>query len=229
METKFVSYCRLSTKERAGKSSWGLQAQQDAVERYVRSVSGEVVASFSERETATGKKHRPVLQQALDECKARSAVLVVAKIDRLTRNIAFLSKLEESGVQFVSADNPMASSLTVGILALVGQEEAKTIQKRIREGLSAAKARGVRLGAPPESRQKSLQRARKEKKERADEFSRGLIKEVISIEERSRKKPTLQGLADRLNREGFRTRRGKMFYPKSVSLLKQRAESLGLY
>ena len=142
---RFISYLRVST-EKQGKSGLGLEAQRHSVAEYLNGGSWELVAEVVEVESGKNNK-RPKLAEAINLCKAYNAVLVVAKMDRLARDAHFLLGLQKSGVEFVAADNPQANRLTVGILALVAEDEAKAISQRTKAGLAAAKARGQVLGA----------------------------------------------------------------------------------
>lgn len=142
----FVAYLRVST-EGQGRSGLGLEAQREAVARHVAGAGGAISAEFVEVESGR-KKERPQLAAALATCRASRATLVIAKLDRLARNVAFVSNLMESGVEFVAADMPVVNRLTVHILAAVAEEEARMISARTKAALAAAKARGVRLGNP---------------------------------------------------------------------------------
>jgi len=144
--SRFVSYLRVST-EKQGRSGLGLEAQRAAVEAHVAGVGGTVTAEFIEVESGR-KKDRPQLAAALADCRGRRAVLVIAKLDRLARNVHFVSGLMESGVEFIAADMPTVNRLTVHILAAVAEEEARMISARTKAALAAARARGVRLGNP---------------------------------------------------------------------------------
>src|SRR3954468_17477521 len=143
-EGAFVAYYRVST-ERQGRSGLGLAAQRKAVEDLLNSGSWRLVAEFTEVESG---KHadRPALAKAFQACRLRRARLVIAKLDRLSRDAHFLLGLEKAGVDFVAADMPTANRLTVGIMAMVADEERRMISKRTKEALAAARARGVRLG-----------------------------------------------------------------------------------
>lgn len=142
---KFVAYLRVSTA-RQGRSGLGLEAQQEAVQQFVRSRGGKIIApEFVEVET--GKRNdRPELMKALKRCRVTGAALVVAKLDRLSRNAAFLMTLRDSGVDFVAADLPEANTLTVGVMAVVAQHEREAISQRTKAALAAAKVRGTTLG-----------------------------------------------------------------------------------
>src|SRR5215218_2974280 len=143
-EGAFVAYYRLST-ERQGRSGLGLEAQRKAVEDFLNGGNWRLVAEFTEIESG---KHsdRPALAKALQACRPRRAKLIIAKLDRLSRDAHFLLGLEKAGVDFVAANIPTANRLTAGIMAMVADEERRLISKRTKEALAAAKARGVQLG-----------------------------------------------------------------------------------
>src|SRR5687767_2981985 len=142
---KIVAYYRVSTK-RQGQSGLGLEGQQAAVEAFAKQHGAKIVASYTEVES--GKRaDRPALAQAIPHAKLAKATLVVAMLDRLARNVAFLSSLMESGCDFVAVDNPHANKLTIHILAAVAQDEAERISERTKAALKAAKRRGVKLGS----------------------------------------------------------------------------------
>jgi DNA invertase Pin-like site-specific DNA recombinase len=139
-----VAYYRVSTAKQ-GRSGLGLEAQRTAVNAYVESgawiLSGEFV------EVESGKiDRRPQLEAALAQCELTGATLIVAKLDRLSRNVAFLATLQDAGTRFLAVDMPEANELTIHIMAAVAQAERKAISKRTKEALAAAKARGVKLG-----------------------------------------------------------------------------------
>ncbi|HEY8614174.1 MAG TPA: recombinase family protein [Roseomonas sp.] len=141
---KYVSYLRVST-DRQGKSGLGLEAQREAVRGHMAGGASWLCAEFVEVES--GKRNeRPQLAKALAACKAHGATLIIARLDRLARNVAFVSNLMESGVEFVACDFPSANRLTVHILAAVAEHEGRMISERTKAALAAAKARGVKMG-----------------------------------------------------------------------------------
>jgi DNA invertase Pin-like site-specific DNA recombinase len=141
---KFISYLRVSTA-RQGISGLGLEAQREAVSRYLNGGHWKLVQEIVEIES--GKRNdRPAIAEALRLCRLHRATLVIAKLDRLARNVHFISSLMESGVDFVACDFPEANRLTVHILAAVAEHEAVMISARTKAALTAAKARGVALG-----------------------------------------------------------------------------------
>src|SRR5262245_29610638 len=141
---KFIAYFRVST-DRQGKSGLGFEAQRETVMNYLNGGRWTLVGEFTEVES--GKRaDRPELEKALAACKKQKAKLVIAKLDRLSRNLAFIATLMESGVEFVAVDNPHANKLTVHILAAVAQHEREMVSERTKAALAAAKKRGQVLG-----------------------------------------------------------------------------------
>jgi DNA invertase Pin-like site-specific DNA recombinase len=140
----FIAYYRVSTA-RQGRSGLGLEAQRKAVHDYLNGGDWRLLGEFTEVES--GKNNaRPELAKALARCRVMGAKLVVAKLDRLARNAAFLLNLRDAGVPFVAADMPDANEMTVGIMAVIAEGEAKAISTRTKAALQAAKERGVKLG-----------------------------------------------------------------------------------
>src|ERR1700693_2553841 len=143
---KFVSYLRVST-DKQGHSGLRIEAQRKAVDDYLNGGRWTLLKEYVEIES--GKRNdRPQLLAALAHAKATGATIVIAKLDRLARNVAFISNLMESGVEFVAVDMPLANRLTVHILAAVAEHERELISQRTKAALAAAKARGTKLGNP---------------------------------------------------------------------------------
>ncbi len=141
---RYIAYYRVSTK-RQGKSGLGLEAQKNAVADYLNGGRWSLLDEVTEVESGT-RSDRPALANALALCRLHKATLLVAKMDRLSRNLHFLSGLMESGVDFIACDLPAANRLTIHVLAAVAEAEAEAISARTKAALAAAKARGVKLG-----------------------------------------------------------------------------------
>ena len=215
---KFIAYYRVSTRKQ-GLSGLGLEAQRDAVRNYI--APEFIDAEFTEVETGTNKKHRPELAKALELCRKHNATLLIAKLDRLARNVSFVSSLMDSDVKFKAVDFPEANELTIHILSAIAQHEAKIISERIKSALAVKKKQlaqqGLQLGTPA-----NLTNAHRTKGVTA-------IKEKASNNEHNRKAKaliqrmsgvSLQTIANSLNEAGFLTSRNKRFSPMQVSRLR---------
>src|SRR5215471_1464400 len=144
MRGKFISYLRVST-DKQGERGYGIEAQRKAVEDYLNGGNWQLLGEYVEVES--GKRNdRPQLVAALAACRKHKAKLIIAKLDRLSRNFAFIAALMDSKIEFVCCDFPTANRLTLHILAAVAEHEREMIAQRTKAGLAAAKARGVRLG-----------------------------------------------------------------------------------
>ncbi|WP_339950728.1 recombinase family protein [uncultured Albimonas sp.] len=206
---RIVAYERVSTA-RQGRSGLGLEAQRHAIEQLVEARAATLLGRFTEVESGR-KADRPELTKALHLAKVTGATLVIAKLDRLSRNAAFLLALRDSGVRFLAADMPEANDLTVGIMALVAEQERRAISRRTKEALAAAKARGVQLGNPNGA--VALRQAadggaslRRTVSENADAFAQDLAPVIEAI--RAEGIASLRGIAAALNTRGMLTRRG---------------------
>jgi DNA invertase Pin-like site-specific DNA recombinase len=215
---KYVAYYRVSTKKQ-GVSGLGLEAQKEAVHRYI---APELIdKEFIEVETGTSKKKRPVLLEALRLCKLHDATLLIAKLDRLARNVSFVSSLMDSKVKFKAVDFPEANELTIHILSAIAQYEAKTISTRLKEAFAIKRQRGDKMGAPEHLTYKNRLMGVDAIKENAKNNLNN-IKAIAFIEKCIQTKYTLQGIANELNKSQFKTARGKDFNPMQVSrLIKQ--------
>jgi DNA invertase Pin-like site-specific DNA recombinase len=149
MCTKFVAYYRVST-DKQGKSGLGLEAQEAAVVAFIASKGEDarLLASFVEIESGKRSDNRPQLKLAMEQARLTGATLLIAKLDRLSRDAHFLLGLQKAGVKFVAVDMPEANELVVGLMALIAQAERQMISARTKAALAAAKARGVKLGNP---------------------------------------------------------------------------------
>jgi DNA invertase Pin-like site-specific DNA recombinase len=143
-EQRFVSYFRVST-DKQGRSGLGLDAQREAVSQFLSGRGAAVIAEFVEIESGS-KNDRPQLALALETCRRHKATLLIAKLDRLARNVAFIANLMDSATDFVAVDMPHASRLVLHVMAAFGEHEREMISQRTKAALAAAKARGVKLG-----------------------------------------------------------------------------------
>lgn len=215
-----VTYYRVSTATQA-RSGLGLDAQRQAVERYCQGRDCEVLDEFVEVES--GKRNdRPKLAEALHLAKVTGSTLVVAKMDRLSRNAAFLLALKDSGAKLVAADQPDVNDMTVGILAVVAEEERRAISARTSAALQAAKARGQRLGNPNGAA--ALRKAGKGNsasvmaiKAAANRHAEDLAPIIRHLKQQGL--TSLRELATGLNERRIRTPRGRAWHPTSVKNL----------
>lgn len=213
----FVTYYRVST-QRQGAHGLGVDAQKAAVRAYLDMHGGHELATFTEVES--GKVNdRPQLAAALRRCRQTRATLLVAKLDRLGRNAAFLLSLRDAGVRFVATDNPAANETMVGMLAVFAQHEREQIAQRTRDALAAAKARGVKLGNPAnlkstaETAAVASRAAQVAAKSRAEE-----LRDVV-MDARAQGCVTLRAVAAHLNGLAITTPRGGQWAAASVSRL----------
>lgn len=225
---RVIAYYRVSTKGQ-GQSGLGLEAQRQAVRSLCDSRGWEVIAEYTEVES--GKRDdRPELEAAMHRAKVTGGVLVVAKLDRLSRSETFLSALQDSGASFIAADMPEANDLTVHIMAAVAQAERKAIGERTKVALQAAKARGVKLGNPNGAA--ALRRAGKGNadalaaiKGNADSFALDLLPVIDDIQRDGSK--SLAKIAVELNSRHIQTARGGKWHASSVWNLVERLKTIG--
>jgi len=206
---KYIAYYRVSTKKQ-GESQLGLKAQVQAVTRFI---SPELLfKSFTEIETGTSKKYRPILNEAIELCKKHDATLIIAKLDRLARNVSFVSSLMDSGIKFKAVDMPQANELTIHIMSAIAQHEAKAISTRVKEGLAQS---DKKLGNPQnltlEAKKRGLESIKLKainnlNNKRALAFVKGLNYSNMKLRE----------IANELNSNGFKTSTGKEFSTTQV-------------
>ena len=214
---KYIAYYRVSTA-RQGESQLGLLAQKHAVENFI---SPDLIdKEFTEIETGTNKKYRPILNEALELCAKTGATLIIAKLDRLARNVSFVSSLMDSKVKFKAVDMPEADELTIHIMSAIAQHEAKVIGKRIREGLAQSKKKkGNPQNLTAEAMAKGLESIKHKAKnnphnKRALAFVSGLTDRKLKLRE----------IAELLNSNGFKTSTGKDFGTTQVIRLLQKVD-----
>jgi DNA invertase Pin-like site-specific DNA recombinase len=222
MPTTAIVYLRVSTAEQ-GKSGLGLEAQAAAALRFIARSGWKLGGEYTE--VASGRDDsRPQLDDAIAECKRTGSVLVVAKLDRLSRRLSFVAKLLEGNVRIVAVDlGKEADLLTIQIMAVMAETEARKISERTSEALQALKRRGVKLGNP--NWVPALAKAKLVRQSNADAFA-NKVGPVIEDLRRRCHIDTYSELADTLNRLGFKTRQGKMFFPASVRNVELRWQSL---
>jgi DNA invertase Pin-like site-specific DNA recombinase len=220
--TIYVAYCRLST-DKQGKSGLGLEAQEAAIRAFLK--AGDELLQPPYVEVESGKRgDRPKLLAAIARCRRTGATLLIAKLDRLSRDAHFLLGLQKAGVRFVACDMPSANELVVGIMALVAQEERRLISERTKAALQAAKARGKKLGGdrgyrpstPPEHTKATEVRTRK-----ADHQARAMLPVIKRIQQEV---GSLNGVAARLNDLGHTTPRGGAWTATAVKRVLARTE-----
>jgi DNA invertase Pin-like site-specific DNA recombinase len=214
-KSRFVAYYRVSTKKQ-GRSGLGLEAQQETVREYLARVGGVAVASFTEVESGRDNA-RPQLEAALKRCRQTHGILLVAKLDRLSRNAAFLINLRDSGVQFEALDIQGANSFTVGVLALVAQNEAEAISERTKKALAARRARGLPMGTP---RDMSAYQARASRlgcaTNHAKAKARAKLNADVIAEAQAKGHSSLHQIAAYLNDQSITTPRGKAWTATAV-------------
>ncbi len=217
---QYVSYLRVSTQKQ-GYSGLGLEAQKEIIKNYLHDKTP--IAEFTEIESGR-KTDRPKLKEALTQCRTTGATLIVAKLDRLARNVSFLSNLLESDVEIVFCDFPQANKMVLHILAAISQYEAELTAQRTKAALQAKKARGAKLGNPEHLMNKHKQaiansnktNSEKAKKNPNNKRAVAFLKVMIS------QGKSLTEMTDILNSEGFVTAQGCKFVPATVRRLIKR-------
>jgi DNA invertase Pin-like site-specific DNA recombinase len=236
---KYVAYYRVSTQKQ-GSSGLGLQAQKNAVANHV-SGKGNLVGEFTEVETGTRKKKRVEIYKAIELAKTNKAILIVAKLDRLARDVEFTSALFNGGVEFICCDNPNANKLTIQLLSVIAEHEAEVISKRIKDALRVKKDKidkgiyvnkdgsamtpidgKVRLGNPNgfgEYQKLGVQKIKENARN-----NKNNIQAMDIICSARKEGMTFQAIADKLNKLQYTTRRGKQFNPIQVQRLFKKCE-----
>lgn len=212
--TAFVAYLQVSTVWQ-GESGLGLDAQRAAVEAFARQHEGIILYSFVEVETGK-RSDRPELAKALCTARKAKASLLIAKLDRLARNVAFIANLKDAGVEFLACDQPFASRLTLHILAAVAEDEARRISERTKAALQAAKARGRKLGSPVAA--KTIAQARAARSAYASKANANTLAVIREVQKSG--VTSLTCIARMLEARGVRTPAGRTHWqPVQVSRL----------
>jgi DNA invertase Pin-like site-specific DNA recombinase len=215
----FISYYRVST-ERQGRSGLGLDAQKKAVTAYLNGGAWQLLGEFVEVESGR-KRDRPQLKAALDMCRRQKATLVIAKLDRLARNVAFVSALLESKARFVAVDMPEADVTFLQMAAVFGEWEARKISERTKAALAVAKARGTALGWSMPSRyieqRDAAAKGAASNRKRAGQFAANIAPIIERIQKAGIR--SLSGIAEALNARGISAARGGKWHPTTVKNL----------
>jgi DNA invertase Pin-like site-specific DNA recombinase len=230
---EIIPYYRVSTAKR-GRSGLGLDGQQAAVSAFVVQRGCEVLATYQEVESGKNAE-RPELARAVAHAKRSRATLVVAKLDRLASNVAFLSRLMESGVDFVAIDLEHANRLTIHILSAVAEGEAKAISDRTKAALAAAKVRGTKLGSARLGHWEGREDARAEGQKKAVAIAAAVNRQSAAeayvdllpvMRQYQAEGKSLRAIAEALNKSGHTTRRGKPWNQVQVGRVLSRADSV---
>lgn len=215
---KYVAYYRVSTNKQ-GKSGLGLEGQQHSVMNCLSHIpDAELVASYTEVES--GKKDdRPQLNAALQLCKDNNYTLLIAKLDRLSRNVEFLFHIKNSGVDIQCVDLPQLNTLTLGIYATLAQHERELIGQRTKAALQAKKARGIKLGSPSATFTDAMRINAIQVIQEKAKSNENTIRAVEAIRMKLQETKNLSHIAAYLNEKHFQTAKGKSFQPTQVKRL----------
>ena len=216
MDKTYIAYYRVSTTKQ-GRSGLGLEAQQADVMRFT---NGNILAAYTEVESG-GNNTRPKLKEALAHCKQANATLLIAKLDRLSRNVLFIETLKAQGVKFCCCDMPEANEFVIGIMAQLAQYERKVIGDRIKAALKAAKARGKKLGGSKPEHCKTMRESRKTT----------VINPNLSyiIENEYNNGKTFAQIAEKVNKLGYTTSRGNQHNATSIYRIYQKIKKCSTY
>ncbi len=213
----YVAYYRVSTQKQ-GSSGLGLDAQRQTVRNFIG--QNNLIAEFTEIES--GKNDRRVeLQNAIEYAKSHNATLIIAKLDRLSRNVSFIFQLRDSRVDFICCDIPDANTMTIGIFALLAQQERELISERTKKALDAKKQRGFKLGKPDNFTDEMRKKGREVYHRKAMENENN-IRAFAFIQVLRQQKLTYRAIAAKLNETGFKTSTGNHFYAMSVKQIYDR-------
>jgi DNA invertase Pin-like site-specific DNA recombinase len=217
---KYIAYYRVSRKEQ-GISGLGLSAQRSSVLKFVSSQDGIILNEYTEIETGTNKRERIEIQKAIQMAKSEDAVLVIAKLDRLSRNVNFISSLMDSGIEFVAVDMPTANNFTIHIFSALAEQEAKLISSRTKQALAELKKKGSVLGNPKNLNDNARAKGVATIRENAinNDRNRQAQSVILSCKERGM---SYREIAKYLNELNFKTRYGNQFLAPTVHQLYSR-------
>jgi len=211
---KYIAYYRVST-DKQGASGLGLEAQRSDVRRFIKPENIDLELT----EIESGKKaQRPVLNEAIELCRKHGATLLIAKLDRLARNLHFVTSLMNSGIKFIAVDQPTANELTIHIFAACAEDEYKRISKRTKDALAVKKAQGIKLGSPQNLTNVAREKAVMSIKSKALNNENNIrAKAMINL--LKGQGFNLQTIANKLNASGFKTSKGNEFKPMQIKRL----------
>lgn len=211
---KYIAYYRVSRKEQS-VSGLGLLAQNNSVQKYVASQEGIILGEYTEVETGTNKRERVEIHKAILHAKNEGAVLVIAKLDRLSRNVSFVSSLMDAGVEFLAVDMPSANNFTIHIFSALAEQEAKLISVRTKQALSELKKKGTVLGNPKNLNDDARAKGIATIKQNAinNDRNRQALSVITSCKERGM---SYREIAQYLNKLNFKTRYGNNFLAPTV-------------
>lgn len=217
--TKYITYYRVST-QRQGNSGLGLEAQRSAVGRFTNNCPDCILAEFTDVESGKNN-NRPELLKAIAEAKRTNTKLLIAKLDRLSRNAAFIFTLRDSQVDFICCDMPDANSVTIGIMAVLAQDERERISQRTKHALTELKKRGVQLGTPDNLTQQARENSLRIRQVNAhnNENNRKAGALVVAMRQQGKR---FREITDELNRLGFKARKGGQLQITQVQRLFER-------
>lgn len=217
---KYIAYYRVSRKEQ-GISGLGLSAQRSSVLKFVSSQDGIILNEYTEIETGTNKRERIEIQKAIQMAKSENAILVIAKLDRLSRNVNFISSLMDSGIEFVAVDMPTANNFTIHIFSALAEQEAKLISSRTKQALAELKKKGSVLGNPKNLNDNARAKGVATIRENAinNDRNRQAQSVILSCKERGM---SYREIAKYLNELNFKTRYGNQFLAPTVHQLYSR-------
>lgn len=215
---KYIAYYRVST-QRQGQSGLGLEAQKSAVQRFLKN-DENLLKSYTDIESGKNN-NRPNLLNAIEDCKKENATLLIAKLDRLSRNAAFIFTLRDTHVNFKAVDMPEANSVTIGIMAVLAQDERERISQRTKSALAQLKAKGIKLGKPENLTDYSRQRSLEIRQKNANDNINNRLATALIVSMRKEDK-IYSVIANQLNSSGFKTRRNSQFSAMTVKRLYDR-------
>ena len=220
----YIAYYRVSTKQQ-GSSGLGLEAQKTIVNQFINE-GDRIISRYTDIESGNNNERKGLLA-AINESNSTGATLLIAKLDRLSRNAAFIFTLRDSKVKFVCCDLPEANTLTIGIFATMAQHEREMISKRTKEALAAKKAAGIKLGNPngfnASAQSKATQTKRQKAKNNVQSLkAKRMIKDIIDLARMRGETLTIKKVAEKLNGYGLTTTRGQSFTKSNVRYLLDR-------